>query len=552
LMRKADSEGFVDALRDDWQLSVTIDALPLSLADRFLPETMQLRGALYGSLAALTATDGELTAQLEVMPKDAVLVRTLKDEVRTLRFVEPRLGMHVDSGGLRGEASLAAARPDSAPHLTLSGTVRLPEYTNVAQSVDSQILEAELAGAIDLRLIDALVTQFSGTAGQVAVDLTARGTLAKPEISGQYGISAQTDIPSLGIQLRDIEVTAAAGPEGDLDIRGGLRSGDGRLEIAGTAPIIPSRENPGRLAIRGDRFLAMQGDQTTLVVSPNLEVLWTGTTVGVTGDVTIPRATIEIIEIPETAVRASDDVVLLGAESAPRRPMDVSANVRLVLGSEVLFKGFGFTTHVDGTLQLIEQPGVPTQGRGELVLREGVYRGYGQNLTIDPGRLLFAGAIDDPVLNVRAYRQATDGTRAGFLIGSTLKSPDLRVWSEPVMSESAVLSYVLFGRSTEQGSSGEQEQAGSAAAILGGNILAMSMASQVGLDDARIEAGARQQDAAFYAGKYLSPKLYVAYGTGLYEPIEVFRVRYLISRKLTLQAETGSRDSGDLLYRIER
>jgi autotransporter translocation and assembly factor TamB len=41
----------------------------------------------------------------------------------------------------------------------------------------------------------------------------------------------------------------------------------------------------------------------------------------------------------------------------------------------------------------------------------------------------------------------------------------------------------------------------------------MSMASRVGLDDARIEAGARQQDAAFYAGKYLSPQLYVAYGS---------------------------------------
>ena len=120
------------------------------------------------------------------------------------------------------------------------------------------------------------------------------------------------------------------------------------------------------------------------------------------------------------------------------------------------------------------------------------------------------------------------------------------------MSESSVLSYVLFGRSAEQGSSAQQAQAGSAAAILGGNILAMSMASQVGLDDARIEAGARQQDAAFYAGKYLSPKLHVAYGTGLFEPIDVIRVRYLISRKFTLQAETGTRDSGDILYRIEK
>jgi len=460
--------------------------------------------------------------------------------------------MRVDSAGLLGEASLAAARPDSAPHLSLSASVRLPEYNNVAQSVRSQILEADLSGAIDLSLVDALVEAFSATVGQLSVDLAARGTVAEPTISGQYRIRAQTDIPSLGIQLRNIDVTAEAGPEGDLDIKGGFSSGDGRLEIAGAAPIIPSRDRPGRLTISGNRFLATQTDQITLFVSPNLEVLWTGTTLDVSGDVTVPRATIEIIEIPESAVRPSEDVVLVGAESQPRRPMDVSANIRLTLGEEILFKGFGFTTNVEGMLQLIEQPGAPTQGRGELALREGVYRGYGQNLTIDPGRLIFTGPIDDPGLNVRAYRRATDGTRAGFLIGGSLKSPDLQVWSDPVMSESAVLSYVLFGRSTEQGSSAEQAQAGNAAAILGGNILAMSMATQVGLDDARIEAGARQQDAAFYAGKYLSPRLYVAYGTGLFEPIEVIRVRYLISGKLTLQTETGSRDSADLLYRIER
>ncbi|MGD8699380.1 MAG: translocation/assembly module TamB domain-containing protein [Gemmatimonadales bacterium] len=552
LRREAASEGLGDAIRDEWHLSVVIEALPLSAFDRFLPEDLSLDGSLGGSLAAASAPDGQLSAQFDLVPETAALVRTLEDEVRTLQFVEPSIRMRLDSDGLRAQASLAGARPDSAPHLTLSSQVSLPEYTNIAQPIGSQIMEAELSGGVDLSLIDAVVWEFSGTRGRLAVDLAGHGTVAKPVISGQYTISGQTDVPSLGIQLREIELQATAGPEGTLDITGGLTSGDGRILIEGDAPIIPSQENPGHLAIRGERFLAMQGDQTTLVVSPDLQVLWTGTTVDVTGEVAIPRATIEIIEIPESAVRVSDDVVRLGTESEPRRPMDVTANIRLALGGEILFKGFGFTTNVEGTLQLIEQPGTPTQGRGELVLREGVYRGYGQNLTIDPGRLIFAGPIDDPGLSVRAYRRATDGTRAGFLIGGTLKSPDLQVWSDPAMSESAVLSYVLFGRSAEQGSSAQQAQAGSAAAILGGNILAMSMASQVGLDDARIEAGARQQDAAFYAGKYLSPKLYVAYGTGLFEPIDVIRVRYLISRKLTLQAETGSRDSGDILYRIER
>jgi translocation and assembly module TamB len=516
-----------------------------------LPEGTRLRGSLDGSLSASAAIDGELTAQLDVIPENAALVRTVNDDVRPLQFVDPSIEVWVDGDGLRGRVDLAAARPDSPPHATLSGTIALPEYTSLAQRFDAQPLEAEVAGEIDLSLFDAFLDQISETEGRLEADLAIRGTVAENEISGQYRIRGQTDVPTLGVQLREIELTAAASPEGQLDIRGGLASGDGRLEIEGNAPVIPSQEKPGRLTIRGDRFLAMQGDQTTLVVSPDLEIHWTGTSIDVAGQVAIPLATIEIIEIPETAVPVSNDVVLVGEDTVPKRPLDVSANVQLILGDAVLFKGFGFTTNLDGSLQLTERPGVPTQGRGELVLREGVYRGYGQNLTIDPGRLVFAGPIDDPAVSVRAYRRATDGVRAGFIIGGSLQSLNVEVWSDPAMSESSVLSYVLFGRSSEQSSDAQQAQAGSAAALLGGNILAMSMASKVGLDDARVEAGARQQDAAFYAGKYLSPQLYVAYGVGLFEPIDVIRVRYLISRKLTLQAETGSRDSGDILYRIE-
>ncbi|UCF19381.1 MAG: translocation/assembly module TamB domain-containing protein [Gemmatimonadota bacterium] len=552
LTRKAQSEGLVEALSDDGRLSITIEDVLLSLMDEYLPQGISFHGSLNGALSARALADGSLAARLEVVPDDVSLVRAVGEEVRILRFVEPTIEARADAGGVRGHLSLAVARPDSAPHAILAIDVALPEYTNLAQPIGAQSLEAEVTGSIDLSLVDAVLEDISNSQGRLEIDLAARGTVSDPDYSGEYRLSGDTDVPGLGIQLRDIELTAEAAREGVLDITGGLVSGDGRLEIVGTAPIIPSPDNPGRLLIRGERFLAAQTDQVSLIVSPSLEIQWTGTAIDVTGEVTIPRATIEILEIPETPENVSKDVVLVGGEEGPRRPLDIFANIRLVLGDEILFKGFGITTNIEGSIQMTEQPDVGTRGRGELVLREGTYRGYGQNLTIDPGRLVFAGPVDDPGVEVRAYRRASDGTRAGFTIGGTLKSLDVQVWSEPIMSESAALSYVLFGRSAEQGSEAERQQAGNAAALLGGNILAAAMAQQVGLDEARIETGARQEDAAFFAGKYLSPKLYVAYGVGLFEPIEVIRVRYLISRRFTLQAETGSRDSGDILFRIER
>ncbi len=76
--------------------------------------------------------------------------------------------------------------------------------------------------------------------------------------------------------------------------------------------------------------------------------------------------------------------------------------------------------------------------------------------------------------------------------------------------------------------------------------------TRVGLDDAYIEPGTTRNDAAFFAGKYLSPRLYVAYGTGIYESINTLRVRYILSRHWTLQAETGTRETADIVYQIER
>ena len=44
----------------------------------------------------------------------------------------------------------------------------------------------------------------------------------------------------------------------------------------------------------------------------------------------------------------------------------------------------------------------------------------------------------------------------------------------------------------------------------------------------------------------------MAYGTGIYESMNTLRVRYILSRHFTLQAETGSRETADIVYQIER
>ena len=52
-------------------------------------------------------------------------------------------------------------------------------------------------------------------------------------------------------------------------------------------------------------------------------------------------------------------------------------------------RGYGLKGEVEGQLRVRERPSRPTTGTGELRVT-GTYKAYGQNLTIDRGRLLFA------------------------------------------------------------------------------------------------------------------------------------------------------------------
>lgn len=84
-------------------------------------------------------------------------------------------------------------------------------------------------------------------------------------------------------------------------------------------------------------------------------------------------------------------------------------------------------------------------------------------------------------------------------------------------------------------------------------MLAKRLAARYGLEEARIETKGSLEEASLVVSKYLSPKLYVSFGMGLFEPVNTFRIRYLLSDKWSLQAEnSGAATGADALYTIER
>jgi translocation and assembly module TamB len=304
--------------------------------------------------------------------------------------------------------------------------------------------------------------------------------------------------------------------------------------------------------VRGERFLVLDIPEVNLLANPSLDLAFDGSTLRLTGDVVIPRGRLGFPEIPASAVTPSQDVRFVGDSAVVREPpVPFGADITVTLGDDVFFNGFGFASNLVGNVRIQQEPRLEPTGRGEVRFINGTFRSFGQELRIDPGRLLFAGPIDEPAVEARAFVRASDGTEAGFRIGGTVQDLDVTTYSVPPKSDSDVMAYILFGRPMNQTSGSEGSQASNYAAVLGANMLAMSLAPSLGLDEARIDTGSSQNKAQFVVGKYLSPRLFVGYGVGIYEPISTLRLRYLLTARWSIEAITGDQQSTDLLWRIE-
>lgn len=85
----------------------------------------------------------------------------------------------------------------------------------------------------------------------------------------------------------------------------------------------------------------------------------------------------------------------------------------------------------------------------------------------------------------------------------------------------------------------------------GGNAVSERLTDTFNLDSLGFE-GDSAEEAGLFIGKYLSPKLYVKYGVGLLSPSSTFFMRYILSKRWSLESQTGTRGSGgDLIYTLE-
>ena len=410
-----------------------------------------------------------------------------------------------------------------------------------------------------LAFLQGLVKGTEALDGRVQGALVLAGTLARPRFTGTLRLDdGQARIPQLGLKLSHISAAVAGSENGVLGLEAQLQSGDGILKLAGTATTAEDGVR-ARISAKGENLQVADLADYRVWASPDLLFVYAPAQASVTGSVDIPRAAITPRKLAGGVVRASPDAVVAGREKPAAKSLPINAEVRVSLGKDVRFEGFGLKARFEGAVTATDAPGLAvTRGRGELRVVEGRYKAYGQDLTLQTGRLLFTGGpIIEPTVDFRAVRQLREDLSVSVLVRGSLAAPRLDLSSSPAMSREEQLSWLVLGRPLSNTTGAERSQVNTAALSLGlsgGELLAGRLGKTLGFDDISIgsQPGDDVTQARFTIGKYVSPKLYVSYGLGLFERNNVFRLLYDLGHGFKLRTETGLHAGGDVLYTVEK
>jgi len=546
---KRDKAGNLDA---DYRLQ----ALPLALLLNAAGEAelpLRVDGSIDGSGQIRRSAAGALSGHASIRSAQGAVSYTDDADAPLLRYDQLQLS-----------ADLAPNRQQIDVHGGLDDGGRIDGQVVIsgAQQALSGQLEVHLG---QLGFVELLSHEIANVKGRVDARFQLGGSLAQPAPTGQADVrDFAAEIPAAGLKLEQGQLTLGTADARQFQIRGSVHSGKGSLAVDGSASL--GGDAPSRLTITGSEFTAVDIPAASVVISPDLTVRQSAAGIDIGGAVGIDRATVNVDKLPGAgASEASPDMVVVDAEQ-PRQAggkLPLTAQVKVNLGEQTHVTGMGLNGRVSGVLTVSERPGRATTGQGQIAVN-GTYRAYGQDLKIQRGQLLFASTpIDNPGLNIRAVRKLNpnatidEGQEVGLYVSGTAQRPVLTVFSKPVMEQSDALSYLITGKPLSEVKGGEGSMVSAAAQALGsaaGDLLAKRIGSELGLDDIGVSSNeALGGSSAFTVGKYLSPRLYLSYGVGLFEPGEVITLRYRLSKRWNLEAMQATEFSrASLNYRLER
>jgi translocation and assembly module TamB len=414
-------------------------------------------------------------------------------------------------------------------------------------------LEAR-ASVSSLAWIGALAEDAVSVAGKLDVAVTGSGTVAAPDLQGTVtGSAIELGLPEAGVFLS--RGTLQGTFEADRFVLDNLtlHGGDGTLTATGVYDF--SAGGGLKITAVADRLELLTRPGQKLTVSGNLDGSVIDGRVAATGKITADNARIEVL--PQTKPTLASDIVIKGEEQQTQEraaggpPADI--DLELNLGEKFYVKAFGLDGRLAGSIKVRARDRELPTATGSIRIVDATYEAFGQRLSVGRGIITFSGPIDNPGVNVLALRK-NQTVEAGVSVTGTVSSPTVKLVSVPEVPDPEKLSWLMFGRPPDPSARDNDVLAAATASLIaagGSSLLGTgNKGLGLGLDTVGMRSDERTSEQVVTVGKRFSDRVYVAYERSVSGAVNVTKVRYILSRRWSVEAATGTSNAIDVFFTL--
>ena len=343
-----------------------------------------------------------------------------------------------------------------------------------------------------------------------------------------------------------------------------LDGGDGRFVASGTLVAFNRKAaadaSTTAVTWRADDFRVTNRPDMRLIVDGSGTLAASQGRLLLSGDIKAREGHFEIAQ--SSAYTLGPDVVVAGERREPPSEgvhnVPLAVDLDLDLGNRLEIVGHGLEARLAGHVSIATNASRALTARGTIRTVNGTYDAFGQRLTIQRGRLIFDGPIDNPALDVVAMRRNLP-VEAGVEVTGTVKLPHVVLVSDPPVPDNEKLSWLVLGHGLSLTSGTEGAALAAAAASLFGENKApigTTLARRFGLDDISLRAGSSGTTTnggplggqVVAVSKRLTDKLYVIFEQGLSVANNALKIEYVLTRNVTLRAEAGGVSGVGIYY----
>ncbi len=482
---------------------------------------------------------------------------SVTDETGTqaLGLTDLRLGLNVADGTWSFTQGLAGSTLGVAVGAFVARTS--PQATWPAP-------DAPVSGVLELR-VDNLGTWGTWVpagwrlGGKLSVKAGIGGRFGAPEYTGSVDgreISARNFLQ--GVNVHDGEVALALQGDRARIERFTARAGEGTLTLAGEATLGTAPR--AQLQLEAQHFQLLGRVDRRIVTSGRAQLQLERERARLDGSFTVDEGLFDFSR--SDAPSLSDDVVVTRATdtkphapaanaAATARPMALEMDLRVDLGRKLQLRGRGLETGLQGELRLTA-PNGKLSVDGTVRAVGGTYAAYGQKLEIDRGQVVFNGPAENPRLDIEATRPNLD-VRVGVAVTGTAVSPRVRLFSEPEMSDTDKLSWLVLGRASDGlGRADTALLQRAALALLAGEDPGPTdqLLQALGLDQLSVRQNdeGEVRETVVSLGKQLSRRWYVGYERSLNATAGTWQLIYRVAQRFTLRAQAGEDSALDVIW----